>query len=144
MRFLASIVWTYSNENHGKHFRVKEIHNTLVKFLTVDRLADILIKPGRKDAEYQNETELDANAAHVNVEALQHCTGRHVATSSPSSSPDLNQEGQDIQENKYKAKCPGFEAPNLALVGIVPDHASKDHVRKGIGPERSSQQKYEP
>lgn len=138
------MVRTYGDENHGKHFCVKEMHDTLVNLVIGDRLADISVKPGRKDAEYQNEEELDANAAHVNVEALEHCTGRNVATSSPGSSPDLNQECQDIQEYKYKTKHPRFEAPDLALVSIVPDHAPKDHVRKGIGPKRSGQQKYKP
>lgn len=144
MRFLYAMIGTYGDENHGKHLCVKEIHDSLVNLLIGKGLAKVLVKPGRKDAKYQDEEELDANAAHVNVEALEHGTGRHIATGSPGSSPDLNQECQDIQEHKYETKHTGFEAPDLALVSIVPDHASKDHVRKGIGPERSRQQKYEP
>ena len=94
--------------------------------------------------EADDEEELEADAAHVNVQTPFDLVVCEIVSGSHGCTDRLDEEGDNVQEDKVQTEAPGLDAENPSRGSEVVYHPADDHVDKGIDPERGEEDQDEP
>ena len=96
-----------------------------------------------EDGEDEDEELLDADAAHVDVDAAQDLVVAEVGLRGRGGAEELNEEGEDVEQDEVDAETPGLDLGQTGVRGEVEDHAAEDHVDVGVDPERGHEEEDE-
>lgn len=96
-----------------------------------------------EEGEGEDEELLHPDAAHVDVDAAQDLVLREVGLRGAAGAPQLDQEGEDVQQHEVEAEAPGFDLGQARVRSEVEDHPAEDHVDVGVDPERGDEQQDE-
>ena len=96
-----------------------------------------------EDGEDEDEELLDADAAHVDVDAPQDLVVAEIGLRGGGGAEELDEEGEDVEQDKVDAETPGLDLGQAGVRGEVEDHAAEDHVDVGVDPERSDEEEDE-
>ena len=84
--------------------------------------------------EAEDEEELEADAAHVDVESLFDLGICVAGSRGHGCASGLDEEGNNVEEDKVEPKSPCLDPENFCSGGEVVDHAPENHIDKGIDP----------
>ena len=98
---------------------------------------------GDEEGEGEDEELLHADAAHVDVDAAQNLVLVEVRLRRAAGSPELDQEGEDVQQHEVEPEAPGFDLRQPRVGREVEDHPAEDHVDVGVDPERGHEEEDE-
>ena len=93
--------------------------------------------------EDEHEELLDADAAHVDVDAAQDLVIGEVRFRGRGRPEQLHQEGENVQQHEVEPEAPGFDLREPRVRSEVEDHAPEDHVDVRVDPERRHEQQDE-
>ncbi len=96
------------------------------------------------DAEAEDESLLDADADHVSMQPAHDIFHLGTGARRHYRAANLHNKGKHVEEDKRGAVVPGLELEDGAVGLIAPDHATKDHVDIGVGPDGGDEDEHEP
>lgn len=96
-----------------------------------------------EEGEDEDEELLHPDAAHVDVDAAQDLIFVEIRLRRGAGAPELDQEGEDVQQHEVEPEAPGFDLGEACVGGEVEDHAAEDHVDVGVYPERGDEEEDE-